>query len=345
MTIKIMRNVGLMILALLSLSFIVACSESGSESGSNSNSGSKKIKLGMGDQMDSDQGAFALRYKELIEKYSGGELTVELFPGGMLGTEAEMIQNTRLGALDMALVAATNMTPFAKEFGLLTMPYVISGSDDAVKITTGELGKYWDQVATDKIGVRVLGWTYSDFRHLSNSKRPVKSLSDLKGLKVRVPQNPIMLATYEAWGANPIAMSWTETFTALQQRVVDGQDNPYIVNNSMKFYEVQNYLTEIHYLYSLQPLLIGAKAFAKMSPEDQKTLQRAGIEAQQYALEYQLAEGQNAKQNMQKNGVEVSTLSDEAEWKRIAKEQVWPKFYDSIGGKEKLDNVLKQLNN
>ncbi len=303
----------------------------------------KNLRLGMGDQMDSDQGAFATRFKTLVEHYSGGDLTVTLYPGGALGAEAEMIQNTRLGSLDMALVAVNNITPFAKELGLLTMPYVISNHVDAVKITTGDLGEHWNEIAATKVGVRILGWTYSSFRHLTNSKRPITSLDDLKGLKVRVPQNPIMLATYKAWGANPVAMSWTETFTALQQKVVDGQDNPYIVNHSMKFHEVQNHLTEIHYLYSLQPLVVGARAFSKMKPEQQAILSRAGLEAQQYALVYQLTEAGKAKQHMQAKGVTVSVLEDEQEWMRLAKETVWPKFYDTIGGKAFLESVMQQL--
>jgi len=305
----------------------------------------KTLKLGMGDQMDSDQGAFALRFKELVEHYSEGELKVKLFPGGQLGGEAEMIQNTRLGALDMTLVAATNVAPFAKEFGLLSMPYVLSGTVDAVKITTGDFGEKWNQIARSRIGVNVLGWTYSNFRHLTNSKRPVHSLADLKGLKIRVPQNAVMLATYEAWGANPIAMSWAETFTALQQKVVDGQDNPYIVNYSMKFHEVQTHLTEVHYLYSLQPLLIGARLFKRMDAEQQEILKRAGLEAQQYAVAYQLTEAETAKQQMQANGVQVAKLEDEEQWIRIAREQVWPKFYESIGGKQVLDRALVHLKN
>lgn len=303
----------------------------------------KTFRLGMGDQLNSDQGAFAKRFKQLVEYHSDGKLKVKLFPGGMLGTEPEMVQNTRLGSLDMAMVAINNMTPFAKELGLLTLPYIIADSSDAVKITTGDLGDRWNDIAMKRIGVRILGWTYSNFRHLTNSKKPIRSLKELKGLKVRVPQNAIMLATYEAWGANPIAMSWTETFTALQQRVVDGQDNPYIVNDSMKFYEVQQYLTELHYLYSLQPLVISARAYKKMKPKYQHILSRAALEAQEYALIYQLTEAKNSKLHMQSRGVAVSFLDDEEEWKRIAIEKVWPKFYDSVGGKVLVDEVLERL--
>ncbi|WP_198650009.1 TRAP transporter substrate-binding protein [Zobellella maritima] len=303
----------------------------------------KTMKLGMGDPLDSDQGAYASRFKDLVEYYSAGDIKVTLYPNGAIGSETEMVQNARLGSLDMALVGIGNVTPFSKELGVLTMPYVIKNSSDAVKITTGQLGDHWNQLAQKQVGVNILGWTYSNFRHLTNSKRPVKNLEDVKGLKVRVPQNPIMLASWEAWGANPIAMAWTETFTALQQQVVDGQDNPYIVNNTMKFYEIQDYVTEIHHQYSLQPLLIGKRTFDKMSDEERNILTRAGLEAQQHALMFQISEADKAKQNMIDNGVEVFTLEDEDKWIALAKEKVWPQFYDTIGGKENFESVLEQL--
>lgn len=284
----------------------------------------KTMRLGMGDPLDSDQGAYASRFKDLVEYYSSGDIKVTLYPNGAIGSETEMVQNARLGSLDMALVGIGNVTPFSKELGMLTMPYLIKNTSDAVTITTGSLGDRWNQLAQKQVGMNILGWTYSNFRHLTNSKRPVKNLEDVQGLKVRVPQNPIMLASWKAWGANPISMAWTETFTALQQGVIDGQDNPYIVNNTMKFYEIQNYVTEIHHQYSLQPLLIGKRTFDKMNDEERNLLIRAGLEAQQFALSFQISEADKAKQNMIDNGVEVFTLEDEDKWISLAKEKVWP---------------------
>tara|TARA_R110000751_G_scaffold28422_12_gene74112 strand:+ start:1106 stop:1624 length:519 start_codon:yes stop_codon:yes gene_type:complete len=137
------------------------------------------------------------------------------------------------------------------------MPYALRSHADAVKATTGPLADEWNQIAEKQAGVHIVSWLYSNFRYLTNSKRPVTSLEDLEGMKIRVPQNKIMLATYQAWGASPISMSWPEVFTGLQQGVIDGQDNPDIVNYTMKFQEMQKYLTEVHYQYSLQPIVMG----------------------------------------------------------------------------------------
>lgn len=301
------------------------------------------IKLGLGDPIESDQGAMAKRFKVLVEGYTNNEISVQLFPGGALGPEQEMVQNARLGTLDMALVAINNITPFSPSVGVLTLPYLIQNMDDAVTVTTGTLGKRWSDATVKEAGVRVLGWTYSNFRVLTNSKRPVKNIKDLKGLKIRVPKNAIMIETYKSWGLSPVPMAWDETFTALQQKVIDGQDNPYIVNNTMKFYEVQKYLTPVHYLFSLQPLVIGEKFYKKQPEKIKAILTRAGIEAQQYVMLFQMSEADKARKNLEKNGMTITELEDEKIWIEKATKAVWPKFYKSIGGKAKLEEVLKQL--
>ena len=301
------------------------------------------LKLGFGDPIDSDQGALAKQFKYLVEGYTNGSTEVQLFAGAALGTETEMLQNTRTGELDLCLIASPNMTPFSKEFQILTFPYVITDMRDAVTITTGALGAKWNDITIRQAGVRILGWTYSNFRHLTNSKRKITRMADLKGLKIRVPQNAQMIESYKAWGANPTPMAWPETFTALQQKVVDGQDNPYIVDYTMKFHEVQDYITPLHYQFSLQPLVIGEKHYQKMDPAMKDILIRAGIEAQQYNLLFQVTEASNAKAAMEAAGVQMDNLTDEEEWIRLAKEKVWPEFYDFIGGKAMLDKVQATL--
>jgi tripartite ATP-independent transporter DctP family solute receptor len=301
------------------------------------------LKMGFGDPIDSDQGAYAKQFKYLMEGYTNGEVEIQLFPGSALGTETEMLQNTRRGALDLSMVAVTNMTPFSKELNLLTMPYVIKSMRDAVNITTGALGQKFNNAAIKQAGVRILGYTYSNFRHLTNSKREVKRMADLKGLKIRVPQNKPMLESYKAWGANPTPMAWPEVFTALQQGVIDGQDNPHIVNYTMKFQEVQDHITALHYIFSLQPLIVGEKYFQALDPEMQDLLIRAGIEAQQFSMLFQVEESNKALNAMIESGMTYNELEDEDKMAQIAKEKVWPQFYDAVGGKEALESLISEL--
>ncbi|MBT4265029.1 MAG: TRAP transporter substrate-binding protein [Deltaproteobacteria bacterium] len=303
----------------------------------------KTLKIGLGDPIDSDQGVLALRFKKIVETTSGGRYTVDIFPAGQLGDEQKMVKDSRRGSIDGAVVAVNNITPFAKSVGILTLPYLIQSFDDAVAITTGALGEKWRNVLIKDAGVRVLGWSYSNFRVLTNSKKPVTMLSDLKGLKIRVPKNAIMIATWKALGAEPIPMAWPETFTALQQRVVDGQDNPHITNYTMKFYEVQKYTSEVHYLFSLQPLIFGEKFFRSLSDADKAMFTRAGIEAQQANLLFSVTESSKAKANMVKKGVTAMDIEDEEKWSQIAMDKVWPMFYKDVGGKAAVDKVVKAL--
>jgi len=138
-------------------------------------------------------------------------------------------------------------------------------------------------------------------------------------------------------------MAWPETFTALQQKVVDGQDNPYVVNHTMKFHEVQNYITPLHYQFSLQPMIIGEQHFQKMDSELKEIIVRAGIEAQQYCVLFQKEESEKALQAMIDKGVTLTELSDEDKMIEIAKEKVWPKYYDKVGGKAALMEVVNEL--
>jgi TRAP-type transport system periplasmic protein len=301
------------------------------------------MKLGFGDPINSDQGAIAKQFKYLVESYTGGDVEIQLFPGSALGNETEMLQNTRSGELDLCMLSVPNLSPFSRKINILTFPYVIKSMRDAVTITTGKLGQQWNDILQKEAGIRILAWTYSNFRHLTNSKRKISSMADLKGLKVRVPQNALMIASYEAWGANPTPMAWPETFTALQQGVVDGQDNPYIVNYTMKFQEVQKYITPLHYQFSLQPMIVGEKHFQKMDQNLKEILVRAGIEAQQYCVLFQMEESEKALQAMLDAGMEYSEFSDEDKMVEVAKEKVWPKYYDKVGGKEAVMEVVAEL--
>ena len=254
-----------------------------------------------------------------------------------------MLHNVRRGVLDMTCVGVGNITPFSPGLGVLTFPYLFENDEMVVRGTTGAAMDMLNKLTIKQAGLRILAFSYTSFRHLTNSKRPVETLDDIKGLKIRVPSNKVFIETYKAWGASPVPMAWSETFTALQQGVLDGQCNPYVVNHSKKFEEIQSYLTELHYTYSLQPLVIGERHFKKFSPELQAILTEAGLEAQAHVLVWQNEHSDEAKKAMQDAGVKISTLKDEDKWREIAMKKVWPTLYDVVGGRKLVDDYLKLL--
>lgn len=303
-----------------------------------------EYRIAVGDGAGGTQEALGLAFIEALEQESGGEMTGKLFLNGQLGDEQDTVTAAATGTLDFSILAINNITPFSPSVGTLTLPYVILSQEDAEQLTQGEIGQQMIEQTIEDAGVRIIGWAYSGFRVLTNSKRPVSTVEDLQGLVIRVPKNEIMIETYKSWGVNPTPMAWGETFAALQQKVVDGQDNPYMTVYAMKFDEVQKYITNLHYIFSIEPLIISEALFESLSEEEQKQVLAAGEAATKASSEFLRAEESKIKEELVSRGMEITDpANDEQEFIDLATTAVWPKFYDQIGGKEVLDNVLTSL--
>ncbi len=304
----------------------------------------KNFKMALGDAAGGTQDAAGKKFVEELEARSGGKHTVKMFHNGQLGSEQDTVNDAAIGTLDFSVLAINNITPFSPTVGILTLPYMILSLDEAVKLTTGDLGKELVENTIRDAGVRIVAWSYAGYRVLSNSKKPVKTLDDLSDLVIRVPKNEIMIDTYKSWGNNPTPMAWSETFTALQQGVVDGQDTPYITIHAMKFYEVQKYITNIRYLFLLEPIIVSESVFQDLKEEDQKAILEAGQAATEFSAQYLKDTEAALKKDLMDRGMQIDDpANDEKEWIEAATKTVWPKFYDSIGGKDKLNGVLKSL--
>lgn len=304
----------------------------------------KNFKIAVGDSGGSSQEATGLAFKEKLEELSGGKHTATLFLNGQLGSEQDTVNDAAIGTLDMSLLAINNVTPFSPTVGVFTLPYVILSLEDAETLTQGPIGQQLTENTINDAGVRIIAWTYTGFRVLTNSKKPVKSVADLDGLVIRVPKNEIMIDTYKSWGISPTPMAWSETFAGLQTKVVDGQDNPYTTINAMKFYEVQKYVTEIRYIFSIEPLIVSEQVFQGLSEADQNMILEAGKAATQASAQFLRDKEAEIKELLVEKGMEISVPeNNEQEFIDLATAAVWPKFYESIGGVEKLNEVLAAI--
>lgn len=303
-----------------------------------------EFRIAVGDGAGGTQEALGLAFIEALEAETGGAHSGKLFLNGQLGSEQDTVSAAATGTLDFSILAINNITPFSPSVGTLTLPYVILSLEDAEAITQGEIGQQMVEQTIEDAGVRIIGWAYSGFRVLTNSKQPVTSVADLQGLVIRVPKNEIMIETYKSWGVNPTPMAWSETFAGLQQGVVDGQDNPYITVYSMKFDEVQKYVTNLRYIFSIEPLIVSEALFQDMSEDEQAQVLAAGQAATQASAAFLRAEEEKIKATLVERGMEISDPeNDEAEFIELATSKVWPMFYDSIGGVEVLNHVLTSL--
>jgi tripartite ATP-independent transporter DctP family solute receptor len=298
------------------------------------------IKAASASAPDSFHGVCLYKFKELAEKYSNGKIQVNVLLGGSLGSEQDNVQQCSTGMLHVSTMAVNNVTPFSSAVGFMTLPYIFPKLEDAYKLFRSDyVKKDLQELMIKQANVRALAWLVGGYRVLTNSKREVLRPADLKGLTIRVPKNDIMIASYKAWGINPVPMAWTETFNALQQGVVDGQDNPHIVNATSKFFEVQKYITDIHYILWTGPILASEIWYTKLSPDIRGIVDRAAQEAAEYEWKYvEQKEGDALKECLSK-GMKISEPADhEKEWIEKAR-AIWPQFYDSVGGKSIVDKV------
>ena len=299
------------------------------------------LKVAVGDPEDSEMGVVGHAFKKYVEEKTGGKVEVQCFYGGSLGDESEAFRNVQKGTLPLAMGGIANLVPFEKKLGLLTLPYLFANIDEVVTGTNGAPAELLNKYATEA-GFRILTWTYTGFRFISNDKHPITKLSDMKGLKFRVPQSAVMIATYKAFGAIPSLIPWSMTFNALQSGDVDGQCYGYIGFRAMKFNEAnQRYLTEVHYTYHLQPLVISERVFEKLTPEVRQILIDAGKYAQEKSLLFQVEQAEASKRELVAGGLKVSQLEDEEQWKKVAIEKVWPEMADFVGGKDAINEYLK----
>lgn len=303
-----------------------------------------EYRIAVGDGAGGTQEALGKAFVAALEKESGGAMTGKLFLNGQLGDEQDTVTAAATGTLDFSILAINNITPFSPSVGTLTLPYVILSQEDAETITQGEVGQQMVDQTVEDAGVRIIGWGYSGFRVLTNSKKPVSTVADLQGLVVRVPKNEIMIETYKSWGINPTPMAWGETFAALQQKVVDGQDNPYMTVNAMKFYEVQKYVTDWRYIFSIEPLIVSEALFEGLSEDEQQQVLAAGKAATEASAAFLREQEGKIREELVARGMEITKpADDEKEFIELATTTVWPKFYDQIGGVEVLNNVLTSL--
>ena len=296
------------------------------------------IKFGHSGTLEGLHGVASTKFKELAERYSDGRIDVQIFPNNQLGSEQEMFQGARLGTLEMTDGAVNNLTPFAPAVGFLSFPYMFETREQAYAILDGEIGAELQSIVIEQAGVRILGFLEGGFRVLTNSVRPVRTIDDLAGLRIRTPNNAIMIDAWQAFGINPTALPWPEVFTALQQGTVDGQENPYWVIWEENFDEVQDYVTEVQYLMWLGPLVIGEGFYQSLPTDLREIVVRAAEEAVAYERRTMIERNARFREELIARGMEMYALEDEAVWIERAR-TVWPNYYEDVGGRDLIDRI------
>ena len=276
------------------------------------------------------QGMGAAKFAELVNKASGGKITVKLFPSGVLGGDVQTVSSIQGGTLDFTVLNAGLLSSHAKEFVLFDLPFLFNSGKEADAIVDGPIGSKLLAKLQGK-GMVGLGYWELGFRHLTNNVRPVVKMEDIAGLKVRVVQSPLYIEMFSALGANPVPMPFTELYTALETKAVDGQENPEATILGTKLNEVQKYMTLTGHVYNPQVLLTSQKLWDQLSADEKKLLQKAARDATLYQRKVNRDGAAQALAKL-KATMKVNELSATEKGRiRIKLQGVTRKFSENVG--------------
>jgi len=230
---------------------------------------------------DSPYGKGVARFNELLTQKTQGRLKLRGYSDGRLGAEVQSISAAQGGVLEVALVSTAAVVGVVKEFAIFDFPFLFADEREAYAVLDGTVGRQLLDKLTDKGLVGLCFWEVG-FRQTTNSKRPVTRVEDFAGLKIRTIQNPVFVDVFNTLGANATPMAFTEVYTALESKAIDGQETPYNVIYTSKFQEVQKYLSATKHIYGPGVVLVSKKLWDGLAPADRKALQDGCDEARGY---------------------------------------------------------------
>ena len=250
----------------------------------------------------------AAKFAELVAAKSGGKIKVNVFPGGTLGGDAPNVSALQGGTIEFVMLNSGILASQVKDFEVYDFPFMFANAKEADAVVDGPFGQKLHAKLADK-GIVGLAYTELGFRQLTNSKRAVNTVEDIAGLKLRVIPNAINVDWVKALGANPTPLAFPELYAALEQRAIDGQENPLSVIQANKFFEVQKFLTLTNHQYNPQSLIFSKKVWDTLSPAEQKILSDAAAEASKFQRQVNRDAAAGQLDALKKGGMQVSEFS------------------------------------
>lgn len=252
-------------MALIRRTFIAACASAAvTLTAGHAMAAPKEVKLGYALAVNSHYGAAAKAWADSVEKATNNAFAIKHFPSSALGGERELIEGLQLGTVEAAIVSTGALSNFVSDVGIVDIPFLFRDTQHARAVLDGKFGQ--DLLAKfQQRGLVALAWGEQGFRHLTNNKVSVQNVADLKGLKIRVTENPVHITAFRTLGAAPTPMSWPEVISALQQGTIDGQENPISVLTSSKLWEVQKHLTLTSHVYAPVVLVLSPSFWGSLT--------------------------------------------------------------------------------
>lgn len=344
------RMISLLIAAVLFVALFAGCGAGGDSastsdaasatastaeaSGESASTETLLIKVAHGATEDHSSHIGWLKFKEIIETESNGSMKVEIYPNQQLGGDREVVEGTQLGNITAGHSSGSPIAAFAKEFYVLDAPFMFNSREEVYSVLDGDPGQkllsYFEG-----IGLKGLGYTENGFRNLTANKL-VTSPADLSGMKIRVMENTVQMLTWSSMGANPTPIAFGELFTALQQKTVDAQENPFELIYTNKFYEVQDYVIVTNHIYTPLIMFMNLDFYNAMTPEQQAIVDQAAKECIAVQRETAQANETNAIESI-KDSIEIVELTEEQ--KQSFKDMMAP-VYDEVRNQVQNDELV-----
>lgn len=325
------------------LTTLVGCGKTDTAS-KQSNDTSKKftIKVANWYAPEHPQNQALAKFKEIVEKKSNGNIKVEIYDNSKLGSEDVFIDSVKNGTVEMG-VPGTMLSKDQPLISVAEMPFLFRDYDHAYKALNGPIGDKMTEGLIEKVGVRNLAWTVNGLRQVT-ANRPIESMADFKGLRLRVPNVPYYVQMTKALGANPTTMAFSEVFTGLEQKVIDGQENPFSTIRSSSFNEVQKYCLVTNHMFSPNEWIINEKFYQSLGAENQKIVADAAKEAAAYNWELAKQKEVEDKDYLKKNGMTI--IEPDAAFRQQmidSQKEVRQWFYTNYPGSEELAKEIEAL--
>lgn len=270
-----------------------------------------KLTLGHGAAPGNPRHEAAVKFADVLKAKTGGRIEVQVAHSAQLGDDAAMVTALRTGALDMSANSQGAVSAAVGEYAAYGMPFLFGSAAQAFKVLDGPLGKELADLSAAK-GMIVLGYWDNGIRQMTNSKRPISKVEDMKGLKMRVPPDATLVDIMQSLGADAQQIKFSELYVALQQGVVDGQENPLANIHASKLYEVQKHLALTNHQFQMTPFLMSKRSWDRLSEADRRAVQEAALEAT--TLQRKLSQEADDKllADLKSRGVQVTTVDKAA---------------------------------
>jgi len=239
------------------------------------------LKLGYSSPTANPWHVCAEKFAKYVNEKTGGNVSVDLFPAEVLGSDKQMAESIKMGTLDMHIAPQGVVAFYEPKMAALELPFLFDSPEKVAALLEGPMGEELAAGLPAK-GIRVLAYWENGLRHTTNSKKPIEKPEDLKGMKIRTPENKMTISIFKALGANPAPLTYSELYLALSQGVFDGQENPITNIHASKLYEVQKYISLTYHKYEGKPFTVSEKVWKTLSPNVQKVIKDG---AKIYAIE------------------------------------------------------------